>query len=191
MVVAVFAASSSKIDGCYFEAATQLGKLFAKAGITAVYGGGGIGLMGALADAMLEGNGKVVGVIPKFMVDEGWDHRDVTEMITTETMSERKNKIFGLADAIVALPGGIGTLEELAEAITLKQLSLWKGPIIWLNTNGYYDSLLGFFDTMVGEGFMRNEHREIWKTVKTPEEAMAYLMSNNDRETDWRKIAKI
>jgi uncharacterized protein (TIGR00730 family) len=191
MNVAVFAASSSKVDLEYFRAASHLGELFADAGFTAIFGGGGIGLMGSLADAMLSINGKIIGVIPRFMVDEGWNHLGISEMIITNTMSERKNKIFELADAVVALPGGIGTLEELTEAITLKQLGLWDGQIILLNTKGYYDNLSGFFETMVNENFMRREHKAIWKMADSPDETMSLLTTSSTKDEEWRKIAKI
>ena len=191
MNVAVFAASSSKVDYEYFQAASLLGKLFAEADITAIFGGGGIGLMGSLADTMLSDNGKIIGVIPRFMVDEGWNHLGIADMIITNTMSERKNKIFELADAVVALPGGIGTLEELTEAITLKQLGLWDGHIILLNTKRYYDNLSSFFETMVNGNFMRREHKTIWKVADTPEEIMGLLEPYDTKDEEWRKIAKI
>ncbi len=191
MKVALFAASSSKVDHEYFRVASNLGRFFAKAGFTAVFGGGGIGLMGSLADAMLSDNGKIIGVIPRFMMDEGWGHPGITEMIITDTMSERKNRIFELTDAVVALPGGMGTLEELTEAITLKQLGLWHGQIILLNTKGYYDNLSRFFETMVNENFIRHEHKTIWRVADTPEETMSLLEKSDPKDKEWRKIARI
>ena len=110
----------------YAAAASKLGTLLAQADIDVVFGGGGIGLMGKLADAVLENGGKITGVIPSFMKDEGWDHSDVTEMIITHDMGERKKRMFAMADAVVALPGGVGTLEELTEAITLNSLVFSK-----------------------------------------------------------------
>lgn len=147
--------------------------------------------MGSLADAMLSDNGKIIGVIPRFMMDEGWGHPGITEMIITDTMSERKNRIFELTDAVVALPGGMGTLEELTEAITLKQLGLWHGQIILLNTKGYYDNLSRFFETMVNENFMRHEHKTIWRVADTPEETMSLLEKSDPKDKEWRKIARI
>ena len=132
MTICVFASSSSRIDNEYATAASNLGLLLAQAKIDVVYGGGGIGLMGKLADAVLENGGKITGVIPSFMKDEGWDHSAVSEMIITSDMGERKKRMFAMADAVVALPGGVGTLEELTEAMTLKQLGLYQGPIIIL-----------------------------------------------------------
>ncbi|MGA1978046.1 MAG: TIGR00730 family Rossman fold protein [Bacteroidales bacterium] len=191
MRVCIFAASSSRTDKEYRDAATELGLLLARSGMEVVYGGGGIGLMGMLADAVLSGGGKITGVIPLFMKEEGWGHAGLTETIITKDMSERKKKMFELSDSVVALPGGIGTLEELTEAITLKQLSLFRGPMILLNTCGYYNLLLGFIDHMISGRFMRFEHKGIWEVADTPYDVIAAL---NDRERgyeDWRKIAKI
>jgi uncharacterized protein (TIGR00730 family) len=159
--------------------------------MSVVFGGGGIGLMGKLADAVLENGGKITGVIPSFMKDEGWGHDKLTEMIVTSDMSERKKKMFSMADAVVALPGGIGTLEELTEAITLKQLSLFDGPIIILNTRGYFNSLLGFIDHMIANNFMRFEHKGIWEVATTPEEVIDALNKKGRGNEEWRKIAKI
>jgi uncharacterized protein (TIGR00730 family) len=191
MRVCVFASSSSRIKIEFGEAAAKLGKLLAISETEVVYGGGGIGLMGRLADSVLENNGKITGVIPSFMKDEGWGHLGVREMIITEDMSGRKKKMFNMADAIIALPGGVGTLEELTEAITLKQLSLFDGPIIILNTLGFYTHLLEFFETMIKGDFLRFEHKGIWEVVDTPEEAISALSNNNRGNEEWRKIAKI
>jgi uncharacterized protein (TIGR00730 family) len=191
MRVCVFAASSSRIAEDYRTAASELGILLAGSGIEVVFGGGGIGLMGTLADAVLKNGGKITGVIPAFMKKEGWGHNGLTNMIITSDMSKRKNKMFALSDAIIALPGGVGTLEELTEAITLKQLSLFDGPIIILNTLGYYNSLLGFIDHMISSNFMRFEHRGIWEVANTPEEVIASLNKKGRGNEEWRKIAKI
>ena len=156
MRVCIFASSSSRINQEYGEAASELGMLLARAGTEVVFGGGGIGLMGKLADTIIENNGTITGVIPSFMKDQGWDHSDVNEMIITGDMGERKKQMFAMSDAIVALPGGVGTLEELTEAITLKQLGLFRGPIIILNTLNFYKSLIDFFDHMVAENFLRH-----------------------------------
>lgn len=191
MRVCVFASSSSRIDNEYVIAASKLGMLLAKTGIQVVYGGGGIGLMGRLADAVLENGGKITGVIPVFMSEEGWGHQGVDEMILTPDMGERKKKMFAMSDAIIALPGGIGTLEELTEAITLKQLSLFDGSIIILNTLGFYKSLLEFLENMVANNFLRFEHKCIWEIVNTPEEVIIALNKKKRGNEEWRKIAKI
>jgi len=191
MTVCVFAASSSRINNEHGAAAASLGSMLAKAGIDIVFGGGGIGLMKKLADAVIENGGRITGVIPLFMKEEGWGHHGLNETITTIDMSERKKKMFEMADAVVALPGGMGTLEELTEAITLKQLSLFDGPIIILNTLGYYNSLLDFIDHMIDNNFMRSEHRGIWEVVSTPEEVLTALGRKDAGNEEWRKIAKI
>jgi uncharacterized protein (TIGR00730 family) len=191
MKVCIFAASSSRIDGEYRAAAASLGIRLAQAGFGVVYGGGGIGLMGTLADSVLATGGKITGVIPEFMQKEGWGHPGLTEMIVTQDMSERKKTMFSLSNAVVALPGGVGTLEELTEAITLKQLSLFDGPIIILNTGGYYDKFLAFIDHMVQNQFMRFEHKGIWEIADTPEQVITALKNKDRGNEEWRKIAKI
>jgi uncharacterized protein (TIGR00730 family) len=191
MTICVFASSSSRINAEYATAASNLGLLLAKAGMNVVYGGGGIGLMGKLADSVLENGGTITGVIPSFMKDEGWDHADVNEMIITADMGERKKRMFAMADAIVALPGGVGTLEELTEAMTLKQLGLYKGPIILLNTLNFYKSLIDFLAHMVAGHFLRYEHKGMWEIADTPEEVMDYLVKNEDWLQDPRSIARI
>ena len=175
----------------YAEAASNLGLLLAKAKIEVVYGGGGIGLMGKIADAVLENGGRITGVIPSFMKDEGWDHIKVSDMIVTVDMGERKKQMFALADAVVALPGGVGTLEELTEAITLKQLGLFKGPIIILNTLNFYKSLIDFLEQMVSGNFLRYEHKGMWVVVNTPEEVLMSLAKKDLWINDPRSIAKI
>ena len=191
MTICVFASSSSRIDKEYAAAASNLGLLLAQAKIDVVYGGGGIGLMGKLADAVLENRGRITGVIPSFMKDEGWDHRAISEMIITSDMGERKKKMFAMADAVVALPGGIGTLEELTEAMTLKQLGLYHGPIIILNTLNFYDSFIDFLEHMVSGNFLRYEHKGMWEIAGTAEEVMVLLGKNEDWHHDPRSIARI
>jgi len=191
MKVCVFASSSSRINNEYNIAASKLGELLATSDIEVVFGGGGIGLMGKLADSVIRNGGKVTGVIPSFMQDEGWGHHGIEDMIVTHDMGERKKKMFGLSDGVIALPGGVGTLEELTEAITLKQLSLFDGPIIILNTLGFYDHLIEFLDNMVDNHFLRSEHKGIWQVVNTPEEAVNALINREKGSEEWRKIAKI
>ncbi|HSL87373.1 MAG TPA: TIGR00730 family Rossman fold protein [Bacteroidales bacterium] len=191
MRVCVFAASSSRIDRRFADAASDLGRLLANAGIGVIYGGGGIGLMGILADAVLANGGAVTGIIPAFMDDEGWGHSTLKDMIITPDMGERKRKMFSLADAVVALPGGPGTLEELTEAITLKQLGLFKGPVIILNTLGFYDPLIELFDRMIKGNFLRQEHKGMWIVVSTPEEVAVVLAKRSKWIDDPRRIARI
>lgn len=191
MRVCIFASSSSRINKLYADAASELGVLLARSGTEVVFGGGGIGLMGKLADSILENSGTITGVIPHFMKDQGWGHSEVNEMIVTDDMGERKKQMFEMSDAVVALPGGVGTLEELTEAITLKQLGLFRGPIIILNTLNFYKSLIEFFEHMVSEYFLRHEHTAIWDIAETPEEVMALLENRDTWLKDPIRIAKI
>jgi uncharacterized protein (TIGR00730 family) len=191
MTICVFASSSSRINSEYAVAASKLGTLLAQARMDVVFGGGGIGLMGKLADAVLANGGTITGVIPSFMKDEGWDHSEVIEMIVTPDMGERKKQMFRMADAVVALPGGVGTLEELTEAITLKQLGLFKGSIIILNTLNFYKSFIEFLENMISGQFLRYEHKGMWEVADTPEEVLDYLAKGKDWIYDPRSIAKI
>jgi uncharacterized protein (TIGR00730 family) len=191
MTICVFASSSSRIDNEYAIASANLGKQLAQASLNVVYGGGGIGLMGKLADAVIENGGTITGVIPSFMIEEGWDHSGLSEMIVTSDMGERKKLMFEMADAIVALPGGVGTLEELTEAMTLKQLGLYKGPIIILNTLNFYKSLIDFLGHMVSGNFLRYEHKGMWEVAESVKEVMDILARNDSWLHDPRSIAKI
>jgi uncharacterized protein (TIGR00730 family) len=191
MTVCVFAASSSRIDNKYMLAAAELGSLFARSKINVIYGGGGIGLMGVLADSVIENGGIITGVIPSFMNDEGWGHPHVSDMIVTNDMGERKKEMFAKADAVVALPGGIGTLEELTEAITLKQLGLFKGPVVILNTLDFYKSFIEFLEQMVAGHFLRFEHKGIWEIAGTPKEVLIAISNNRNWIDDPRRIARI
>ena len=170
--VVVYSASSAAIDQIYIDAAARLGELLAKNSITCINGGGNLGLMGAVIDSVLQHNGKVKGVIPKFMVDSGWGHTMLSERIVTASMHERKQKMADLSNAAIALPGGVGTLEELLEIITWKQLGLYNHPIIIVNTNNYFDSLLAMFNNMIEQNFMHERYCTLWRVVTTPEEAI-------------------
>jgi len=182
--VVVYCASSDLIRPVYTRAAARLGELFALNGITCINGAGRLGLMGALNDAIILHGGKVKGIIPRFMAEAGWGHDHLSEIIVTDTIHERKAAMAESADAVVALPGGMGTLEELAEIITWKQLGLTRHPIILLNTDHYYDPLLSFFDRMISERFMRNDYREMWRVADTPEEVITMLQNF----PDWKPL---
>lgn len=191
MRICVFASSSSILHEIYGNDAAELGRLIAIDNSEVIYGGGGIGLMGRVADAALTSGGRVTGVLPEFMLTEGWGHKSVTEMIITEDMHSRKKTMFSMADAIVALPGGIGTLEELTEAITLKQLGIYNGPIVILNTLGFYDLFLKMLEKMIQENFLRTQHREIWSVAATPAEVLAQIKNYGGWISNPRGIAKI
>lgn len=185
--ITVFCASSAKVDNVYKDAAYRLGSLLAEENITCVCGAGNCGLMRAVADGALDNGGNVTGVIPQFMVDNGWCHNGLTETIITADMHERKETMSRLADAVIALPGGCGTLEELLEIITWKQLGLFHGVIIILNTNGYYNHLIAMLRHCVSENFMKQSHSKLWHISQTPEEAIQILKTidrNIDNKTE-------
>ncbi len=189
--VAVYAASSSQVSCEYIDAAAELGRTLAAEGIEIVYGAGKVGLMGALADAALDAGGKVTGVIPQFMVDNGWCREKLTNLIVTPDMHTRKEKIVSLADATIALPGGVGTLEELMEIITWKQLGLYANPIVILNTRGYFNPLKEMLERAVEEKFMREIHRNLWSIADTPRQAADLIMNTPQWDTAISKMAQM
>lgn len=189
--IAVYCASSNKVRQSFIDDAESLGAEIANHGIRLVYGDGGIGLMAAVARGALQKGGEVVGVIPQFMVDQKWNNPESTETIITQTMHERKATICEMADAMVALPGGIGTFEELLECMTWKQLGLHQCPIVILNSAGYYDKLLECIDLMVEEQMMRPIHKEMVIVVNTPEEVLPAIFNAEDWDPNTRRLAAI
>lgn len=189
--ICVYCASSTKVNPVYFEAASKLGALLAHSGLQLVYGGGSVGLMGQIADSVLEAGGKVTGVIPGFMCEQEWDHKGLTELIITDTMHERKEKMAMMADAAVALPGGCGTLEELLEVITWKQLGIFVKPIIIVNIAGYFDPLIEMLHKAVDENFMRDIHKNIWQVVSRPEDVIPAIASAQHWDKSIRKLAAL
>ena len=178
----MFCASSADIDARYLEAARELGGLLAEGGWRCVNGGGAVGLMGAVTDGALDAGGEVTGVIPKFMVDNGWCYDRLVDVIVTADMHQRKQMMSEMADAVIAMPGGVGTLEELLETLTWRQLGLVKVPVIILNTLGYYDGLLEMLHHAIGEGFMKRSHAGLWQVAATPADAIALLENNHPVE---------
>lgn len=189
--VAVYAASSSQVSSEYIDAAAELGRTLAAEDIEIVYGAGKVGLMGALADAALDAGGKVTGVIPQFMVDNGWCREKLTNLIVTPDMHTRKEKIVSLADATIALPGGVGTLEELMEIITWKQLGLYANPIVILNTRGYFNPLKEMLERAVEEKFMREIHSNLWSIADTPRQAADLIRNTPQWDTAISKMAQM
>lgn len=189
--VCVYSASSTKIAPAYFEAAERLGQILASRQINLVNGAGCLGLMCHISDAVLAAGGTVTGVIPHFMVEQGWHHKGLTRLIETETMHERKRMMADLSDGIIALPGGCGTMEELLEIITWKQLGLYLNPIVILNVNGFYNPLLTLLESAIDQHFMRPEHKNIWQVASTPEEAVNLLYSTPRWSKEIRKFAAI
>lgn len=170
--VAVYASSSSALKPVYFDAARRTGEVLALAGKSIIYGAGGGGLMGAMADGALDKNGKVYGVVPQFLQDLELTHRGLTDLKIVDGMRIRKQLMLEDSDAVVALPGGSGTYEELFEALTMKRLGRWVGPIIIVNTIGFYDGLLQFLQHSVEECFMGSNHLDMWSVVDEPEQIL-------------------
>ncbi len=175
--VCVFCGSSSGRSAVYREAAAALGTHLAEQQIDVVYGGGAVGLMGVVADAALAAGGRVTGVIPRHLVDRELAHDGLTDLRITTSMHERKALMADLADGFIALPGGLGTLEELAEVVTWAQLGLHSKPIGLLDVDGFFDLLLQFVDNMVTEGFLQPSHRSLLVTGTTAAGLLASLES--------------
>jgi uncharacterized protein (TIGR00730 family) len=173
--IAVYCGSSTRADPRYTAPARALAEALAHAGITLVYGGGNVGLMGQIADAALAAGGRVIGVIPRFMRDAELAHPALSECHEVESMHERKALMAEQADAFIALPGGYGTLDELFEALTWTQIGLQAKPCGVLNVDGYYDALLAMLDRMAADGFLRSGHRELLVSATTPVELLAAL----------------
>ena len=158
--ICVFCGSSMGTGLQYRKAAGDLGKLLAMKGIGLVYGGSNVGLMKIIADTVLQNNGRVTGVMPHHLISREIAHTGITEMFEVDTMAQRKEMMISISDAFIALPGGYGTLDELSEVLTFNQLRITDKPLGLLNTGGYFDALLRFFDHGVNEGFIRREHRD-------------------------------
>ncbi len=173
--IAVYCGSSKGFDPKFEESAHEMGRLIAEQGISLVFGGGHVGLMGAAANGALEAGGEVIGVIPKFLEDKELGHSGITKLITVQNMHERKAKIEELSDAFIALPGGIGTLEEISEMMTWGQLGLHNKPLGLLNTNHFYKHLNALLKEMVNSGFLR-------------ESQLTQLISEEDPKTLLTKI---
>jgi uncharacterized protein (TIGR00730 family) len=179
--VTVYASSSQALQPVYYEAARRLGEILAGAEKSIVYGAGGHGLMGAVADGALSRNGKVYGVVPEFLQKLELTHRGLTGLKVVSEMRIRKQLMLEASGAVVALPGGCGTIEELFEALTLKRLGQWVGPIVLINTNGFYNDLIRFLNHSVAERFMGNNHLDMWSVVDEPE----YVLDAIDGARDW------
>ncbi len=174
-IICVYSSSSCTIDKIYFDAAEDLGREIGKRGDTMLFGGGMTGLMGAAARAVHKHNGKVVGIIPEALNVKGVVYEFCDELVVTEGMRERKGLMDSRSDAFIALPGGFGTLEEVLEIITLKQLRYHNKPVVILNTNGFFDRLLEQFDLIIEWRFAREECRELYFVTQSVAEAMDYI----------------
>jgi uncharacterized protein (TIGR00730 family) len=175
--VCVFCGSSTPPDPRYRDAACDLGRLIAQRGIGLVYGGGSVGLMGELADAALAGGGRVTGVIPVGLFAREIGHTGLTELRETGSMHERKQLMYDLSDAFIALPGGLGTLEELAEVTTWSQLGLHRKPIALLDVDAFWEPLVAQLDRMVSVGLLKQANRDLVQRAHSPGEALSVLAS--------------
>ena len=175
MKICVFCSSSDAVDGAYRAAAAEMGALIGAGGHTMVYGGGRVGLMGAAARAARERGAPVIGIIPEFMNRPGVPNLDCDELLFTRDMRERKARMMEMSDAFVALPGGFGTLEELSEVITQKQFDYLKGPLVAVNTDGFYDPLAAFFERFYEKRFAKPSFRATCPFVPDPAAAMQYI----------------
>lgn len=173
--VCVYCGSSNTCDPVYLDSAYKLGELLAENGFRIVCGGGSIGLMGRLSEGALHRRGHVTGIIPRFMLDNGWGHTALSELIVTETIHERKRKMIELSDVFAALPGGCGTYEELFETITWKQLGLHEKPVFALNINGYFELLKKLLQQSIRDNFMYRSDIELVKFINTPEEFLSTI----------------
>ena len=189
--VCVYCASSRKSAARYLDAAYALGAVLAGEGFGLVYGGGSTGCMGQVADGALEAGGSVVGVIPRMLEEMEFAHRGLAELHVVEDLHARKGKMLSLADAVVALPGGSGTLEELLEAITWKRLGLFVGPIVMVNLDGFFDPCLALLDRAIEERFMDARHRAMWGAVSSVDEVVDALRAAPGWDPSARTFATV
>lgn len=175
--VCVYCASSTKCDQVYHEAAFKLGRILAQESITIVYGGGAVGSMGHLANGALSAGGEVIGIIPKFMFELEWGHSGISELQVVDDMHKRKQNMIDATDAVIALPGGCGTFEELFEALTMKRLGFYPNPIVLLNTESFYDNFVKMMLHSIDEKFMDERHRLMWSVANRPEDVLPELKS--------------
>lgn len=176
MRVAVYCGSALGNSSIYAEKAKELGDKLASEDCGIIYGGSNIGLMGIIADTVLEAGGEVIGVMPTHLQQREIAHSSLTEIHFVESMHVRKAKMVDLADAFIALPGGAGTLDEYFEVFTWAQIGLHKKPVILFNVNGFYDAIVSHFEKMLEEGFVRDHQRGLLKVAKNVDEVIAFLM---------------
>jgi hypothetical protein len=189
--VTVYAASSGALKPHFYDAARRLGEVLAEAGKSIIYGAGGSGLMGSMADGALSRKGEVYGVIPTFLQELELSHRGLTGLTVVEDMRTRKHLMLSDSDAVVTLPGGSGTYEELFEVLTLKRLGRWVGPIVLVNTAGFYDGLIRFLKHSIEERFMSTSHLKMWEVVDQPEEVLEAMLSAHSWDGDALQFSNV
>lgn len=190
-MVTVYASSSAALKAVYYDAARRTGEVLADAGKSIIYGAGGRGLMGSMADGALSKNGKVYGVVPDFLQDLELTHRGLTGLKIVKEMRVRKQLMLEDSQAVVTLPGGSGTYEELFEALTMKRLGRWVGPIILVNTNGFYNGLLQFLKHSIDECFMGRSHLKMWSVVDEPEQVLETIENSHAWDSDALHFANV
>lgn len=190
MNICVFCSSSNAINKAYFEAAHKLGELIGKGGHHLINGGANVGLMEAATIAASKAGANTIGVIPEKMIGRSLASDNSHKVVITKDMMERKAHMRDISDAFIALPGGFGTLEEILEVITLRQLSYHHKPIVFVNTNNFFDHLFKQFELSYVELFAKDIYRQLYYVAKTPEEAMEYILNYEETELDsnWFKV---
>ena len=188
MKICIFGASSSRLDPVYYHEAEAMGRLLAEAGHTVVFGGGADGLMGACARGAKAAGGKIVGIAPRMFNEPGILLPECDELILTDSMAARKETMFSESEAFLALPGGIGTMDEFFEAITLRQLGLLRGQLVLLNTKGFYTPLVAYLEQMAEQGFMSRNCLALLSLCDTPEAAMEALLTPVELEGSIRRL---
>jgi uncharacterized protein (TIGR00730 family) len=190
--ICVYCASSTGTNPLLAETATELGRLLATKGVDVVYGGGAVGLMGTVADAAMAEGGRVVGIIPSALMPAEVAHRGITELVEVASMHERKAAMIARSDGFIALPGGFGTLEEVAEVLTWAQLGLHDKPIGLLNVDGFYDNLLAFFDRCIGDGVLKQKNRDLLVVETTPAALVSTMEQHQPtHEPKWSDLEQI
>ena len=190
MNIAVYCASSTRIDEKYGRLASNVGRLLGQGGHTVVNGAGNMGLMALTADACMQAGGGAVGVIPQFMVEEGWHHTGMSRLEVTQTMAERKQRMAEISDGAIVLPGGVGTLDELCELLCLKQLGLYSHPIVIVNLDGYFDPLLAQLARTIDQQFMRPIYASMWAVAANADEAVSLALTQEDTDFSDRRKCK-
>jgi uncharacterized protein (TIGR00730 family) len=189
--ITVYASSSNALAEPYYDAARRLGKVLGGAGIDVVYGGGGVGLMRAMADEAMAAGGRVHGVIPGFLNTVEHGHNGLSSLKVVEDMRERKHHMLSDSDAVISLPGGSGTFEEVFEVLTLKRLGQFVGPIVFVNTRGYYNRMVDFLRHSVNERFMSELHLDMWSLVDEPEDVLGAMANARKWSAEHGKFAAV
>lgn len=189
--VTVYASSSNALAESYYDAAARLGAVLGAAGLEIVYGGGGVGLMRAMADQALAAGAHVHGVIPHFLNTVEHGHKSLSRLEVVADMRERKHRMIADSHAVVSLPGGSGTFEEVFEVLTLKRLGLFTGPVVLVNTNRYFDRFVEFLEHSVRERFMSEQHLRMWSVIQEPEEVLEAMHSAHEWSSDARAFAAV